>query len=36
MVLEVSRLNRLLQTLEKIERLPNVLSARRSIATAGE
>ena len=29
MVLEVSQLNRLLQTLERIERLPNVLSARR-------
>ena len=36
MVLEVSQLNRLLQTLERIERLPNVLSARRSIATFGK
>ena len=35
MVLEVAQLNRLLQTLERIERLPNVLSARRSIATVG-
>ena len=32
MVLEVEQLNRLLQTLEKIERLPNVLSARRSVS----
>ena len=35
MVLEVAQLNSLLQTLERIERLPNVLSARRSIATVG-
>lgn len=34
MVLEVTQLNRLLQTLERIERLPNVLSARRSISVA--
>lgn len=32
MVIEVARLNRLLQTLERIERLPNVLSARRSVS----
>jgi GTP pyrophosphokinase len=31
MVIEVSRLNRLLRTLEKIGELPNVISARRSI-----
>lgn len=31
MVIEVTQLNRLLQTLEKIEQLPNVMSARRTI-----
>ncbi len=32
MVIEVSQLNKLLQTLEKIEQLPNVMSARRTIS----
>ena len=32
MVIEVSQLNRLLKTLEKIERLPNVVSAKRTIS----
>ncbi len=32
MTIEVSQLNRLLQTLEKIEQLPNVMSARRTIS----
>ena len=32
MVIEVAQLNRLLQTLEQIERLPNVLSARRTVS----
>jgi GTP pyrophosphokinase len=32
MVIEVTQLNRLLQTLEQIERLPNVMSARRTVS----
>ncbi|NBS26917.1 MAG: bifunctional (p)ppGpp synthetase/guanosine-3',5'-bis(diphosphate) 3'-pyrophosphohydrolase, partial [Gammaproteobacteria bacterium] len=32
MVIEVSQLNKLLQTLEKIEQLPNVMSAKRTIS----
>jgi GTP pyrophosphokinase len=32
MVIEVAQLNRLLQTLEQIERLPNVMSARRTVS----
>ena len=32
MTIEVPQLNRLLQTLEKIEQLPNVMSARRAVA----
>jgi nitrate reductase NapAB chaperone NapD len=30
MIMEVTSLNELLRTLEKIEQLPNVISARRS------
>ena len=33
MVIEVAQLNRLLQTLERFEQLPNVLSARRTVST---
>lgn len=33
MVIEVAQLNRLLQTLERIEQLPNVMSARRTITS---
>ena len=32
MVIEVTQLNRLLQTLKKIEQLPNVMSAKRTIS----
>jgi GTP pyrophosphokinase len=34
MVIEVAQLNLLLQTLEKIEQLPNVMSARRAISSS--
>ena len=34
MVIEVPQLNALLQTLERIEQLPNVMSARRSISSS--
>ncbi|MEK9869207.1 MAG: ACT domain-containing protein, partial [Gammaproteobacteria bacterium] len=34
MVIEVAQLNRLLETLERIEQLPNVLKARRTVAAA--
>jgi GTP pyrophosphokinase len=33
MVIEVVQLNKLLQTLEKIEQLPNVMSARRTVSS---
>lgn len=34
MVIEVAQLNKLLQTLEKIEQLPNVMNARRTVSAA--